>query len=66
MEGEVVEAVDGTGEGRRAVEVAADVCFYADKLNFFARIGVVSVCVGVCCERHLSCRWLLSCWEEKQ
>ena len=62
MEAEVVEAVDGAGEGRRVVEVTADVRFYAVKANFVA-IRVVSVIVGVSCERHLS-RRLVSCWEE--
>ena len=62
VEAEVVEAVDGAGEGRRVVEVTADVRFYAIPPNFDAsRVG--SGVVGVSCERHLSSR-LVSCWEE--
>ena len=37
VEAEVVEAVDGTGEGRRVDKVTADVRFHAVKLNFEAR-----------------------------
>ena len=62
VEAEVVEAADGAGEGRRVVEVTADVRFYAVKLNFEARKLVVSG-FGDSCERHLS-RRLLSCWDE--
>ena len=53
MEAEVVEAVDGAGEGRRVVEVTADVRSDAVKLNFEAKIFVFSLLLGVSCERHL-------------
>ena len=53
VEAEVVEAVDGAGEGRRVVEVTADVRSDAVKLNFEAKIFVFSLLLGVSCERHL-------------
>ena len=63
MEAEVVEAVDGAGEGRRVVEVTADVRSDAVKLNFDAIIVKVSASVGVSCKRY-QLRRLLSCYKE--
>ena len=58
---EIVEAVDGAGEGRRVIEVTANVAF--NVIEFYAFILVViSASAGVSSECDLRCRcWALIC-----